>query len=168
VTLTDFREVRIVKDYEETILQLVAYELWANFKLLDFIEGLSVEERNRDFGFGLRTPHKTIVHIAKVMQGWSGCVGTVIQEPSWDNYDQPASLSDVRTIFESVAQTLPVAAKAAHRERLLGEQRRLNHVFHIVTHGTHHRGQLLSMITLMGYDQPFEGGDFGGWSKENL
>jgi len=55
VTLTDFREVKIVIDYEETILQLVDYELWANFKLLDFIEGLSGEESNRDFGFGLRT-----------------------------------------------------------------------------------------------------------------
>lgn len=27
------------------------------------------------------------------------------------------------------------------------------------------RGQLLSMITLMGYGQPFEGGDYGGWSN---
>ena len=29
----------------------------------------------------------------------------------------------------------------------------------------HHRGQLLSMITLLGYEQPFEGGDYGGWSN---
>ena len=65
----DGHEVRTVNDYEEAILQLVEYELWANFKLLKFIEGISEEERNRDFGFGLRTPHKTIVHIAKVMQG---------------------------------------------------------------------------------------------------
>ena len=44
-------------------------------------------------------------------------------------------------------------------------KRRLNQVFHLVTHGTHHRGQLLSMITLLGYEQPFEGGDYGGWSN---
>ncbi|RPJ33076.1 MAG: hypothetical protein EHM35_10870, partial [Planctomycetaceae bacterium] len=42
---------------------------------------------------------------------------------------------------------------------------RLHQLFHLVTHGTHHRGQLLSMITLMGYEQPFEGGDYGGWSN---
>ena len=40
-----------------------------------------------------------------------------------------------------------------------------NQLFHLVTHGTHHRGQLLSMITLLGYPQPFEGGDYGGWSN---
>jgi uncharacterized damage-inducible protein DinB len=154
-------------DYSEVIFKLVDYELWANFKLLDFLAGLPQEECNREFGFGLRTPHKTIVHIAKVMQGWSGCVGPVIQEPSWEDYDQPASLSEVRKIFESIADSLPLAARAAHQQKLLGEERRLNQLFHIVTHGTHHRGQLLSMITLMGYKQPLEGGDFGGWSKTN-
>jgi uncharacterized damage-inducible protein DinB len=156
-----------MNDYSEAIFKLVDYELWANYRLLDFLEGLTGEECNRDFGFGLRTPHKTIVHIAKVMQGWSGCVGPVIQMPSWKDYDEPASLSEVRNIFESIAKSLPVAAKAAHQQQLLGEQRRLNQLFHIVTHGTHHRGQLLSMITLMGYGQPLEGGDFGGWSKAN-
>jgi len=156
-----------MNDYSETIFKLVAYELWTNFRLLDFLERLSEEEYNRDFGFGLRTPHQTIVHIAKVMEGWGGCVGPVIQEPSWKDYDQPASLSEVRKTFESLAESLPLAAKAAYQQQLLGEQRRLNQLFHIVTHGTHHRGQLLSMITLMGYEQPLEGGDFGGWSKAN-
>ena len=85
-----------MNNYSETIFKLVEYELWTNLKLVDFLERLSEEENNRDFGFGLRTPHQTIVHIAKVMEGWSGCVGPVIQEPSWKDYDQPASLSEVR------------------------------------------------------------------------
>jgi uncharacterized damage-inducible protein DinB len=156
-----------MNDYSKIIFELVEYELWTNFKLLDFLERLSEEECHRDFGFGLRTPHKTIVHIAKVMQGWSGCVGPIIQEPSWKNYDQPASLPVVRKIFESIAESWPLAAKASDQQQLLGAGRRLNQLFHIVTHGTHHRGQLLSMITLMGYGQPFEGGDFGGWSNLN-
>jgi uncharacterized damage-inducible protein DinB len=156
-----------MNDYSKIIFELVEYELWTNFKLLDFLERLSEEECHRDFGFGLRTPHKTIVHIAKVMQGWSGCVGPIIQEPSWKNYDQPASLPVVRKIFESIAESWPLAAKASDQQQLLGAGRRLNQLFHIVTHGTHHRGQLLSMITLMGYGQPFEGGDFGGWSNIN-
>ena len=104
-----------MNDYSETIFKLVEYELWTNFRLLDFLERLSEEEYNRDFGFGLRTPHQTIVHIAKVMEGWGGCVGPVIQEPSWKDYDQPASLSEVRKTFESLAESLPVAAKAAYQ-----------------------------------------------------
>jgi len=154
-----------MSDYAEIILELVEYELWCNFRLLDFVEGLSEEERNRDFGFGLRTPHQTMVHIAKVMQGWSRRVGPVIEEPTWLDYEQPASLQDVRRMLESMGKSFPEAAKASIGQGLLGGRRRLNQLFHVVTHGTHHRGQLLSMITLMGYKQPFEGGDFGGWSS---
>jgi uncharacterized damage-inducible protein DinB len=154
-----------MSDFAEIILDLVEYELWCNFRVLDFVEGLSEEERNRDFGFGLRTPHQTMVHIAKVMQGWSRCVGPVIEEPTWLDYEQPASLQDVRRMLESMGKSFPEAAKASIDQGLLGERRRLNQLFHVVTHGTHHRGQLLSMITLMGYKQPFEGGDFGGWSS---
>jgi len=102
-----------MNDYSETIFRLVEYELWTNFKLLDFLERLPEEERSREFGFGLRTPLKTIVHIAKVMQGWSGCVGPVIQEPTWKDYDQLASLLQVRRIFESMAESLPAADRSA-------------------------------------------------------
>jgi uncharacterized damage-inducible protein DinB len=154
-----------MSDYAEIILDLVEYELWCNFRALDFVEGLSEEERNRDFGFGLRTPHQTMVHIAKVMQGWSRCVGPIIEEPTWLDYEQPASLQDVRRMLEWMGKSFPEAAKASIDQGLLGERRRLNQLFHVVTHGTHHRGQLLSMLTLMGYKQPFEGGDFGGWSS---
>lgn len=57
------------------------------------------------------------------------------------------------------------AVQQSDEQGLLDKERRLHQVFHLVTHGSHHRGQLLSMLTLMGYGQPFEGGDFGGWSK---
>ncbi len=154
-----------MSDCAKIILDLVEYELWCNFRVLAFLEGLYEEERNRDFGFGLRTPHQTMVHIAKVMQGWSRCVGPIIEEPTWLDYDQPASLQDVRRMLASMAESFPEAAKASIDQGLLSERRRLNQLFHVVTHGTHHRGQLLSMITLMGHKQPFEGGDFGGWSN---
>ena len=154
-----------MSDYAKIILDFVEYELWCNFRVLDFLEELSEEERNRDFGFGLRTAHQTMVHIAKVMQGWSQCVGPIIEEPTWLDYDQPASLQDVRRMLQSMNECFPAAAKASIDQGLLGERRRLNQLFHVVTHGNHHRGQLLNMITLMGYRQPFEGGDFGGWSS---
>ena len=43
------------------------------------------------------------------------------------------------------------------------EERRMHQVSHLATHGTLHRGQLLSRLTLRGHEQPFESGDFGGW-----
>ena len=154
-----------MNDYSHTIFKLIEYELWCNLKILDFLTGLTTEECHRDFGFGLRTPHRTLFHIANVMRGWSSCVGPVVSKPSWLDYSESTSLQEIREILLGLADSWPAAARASHEQGLLGQDRRLHHLLHLVTHGTHHRGQLLSMITRMGYRQPFEGGDFGGWSN---
>ncbi len=151
--------------YFDTIFNLVEYELWCNLQTVDFLAGLPEDECKRDFGFGLRTPHRTMFHIADVMRGWSGCVGPIIEKPYWRTYRETVKLREIRTTIAGVRESWLASAKASHQQSLLAQERRLNHLFHLVTHGTHHRGQLLSMITLMGYDQPFEGGDFGGWSN---
>jgi len=159
------RGFRNVSGYSRTIFNLVEYEVWCNLKAVDFFCGLSDVECRRDFGFGLRTPHRTISHIADVMHGWSGCVGPIIEKPSWPTYDETEALKAIRERIADVGHSWLAAAKASHEQGVLGNDRRLNQIFHLVTHGTHHRGQLLSMITLMGYQQPFECGDFGGWSN---
>ena len=86
----------------------------------------------------------------------------LIEYEIWCNQRAIAFLSDE---LQRVGDGLMSAARASHQLRLLELDRRLDHVFHVITHGTHHRGQLLGMITLMGQPQPFEGGDFGGWSR---
>jgi uncharacterized damage-inducible protein DinB len=152
-----------MRDYVDTIFALMEYEMWCNFRTLDFLEKLSDEDLRRDFGFGLRTPHRTIFHIADVLQGWCHSVGPVVQSPSWITYDDATTLQDIRTIVRAAGKVWLEAAESSHEAGVLGEDRRLSHVLHLVTHGTHHRGQLLSMFTLMGHRHPFEGGDFGGW-----
>jgi uncharacterized damage-inducible protein DinB len=154
-----------MSDYSATIFNLVEYEVWCNLQAVDFLSRLSDEECRRDFGFGLRTPHRTMSHIADVMRGWSSCVGPTIEQPCWPTYDEAETLAEIRNRIAEIGDSWLAAAKASHVQRVLGNERRLNQVFHLVTHGTHHRGQLLSMITLMGYEQPFEGGDYGGWSN---
>lgn len=157
-----------MEGYSGPILQLVEYELWCNLRALDFLEGLSNEECHREFGFGWRTPYRTIYHIANVMRTWSRCVGPVIDKPSPLPYDEVVSLKEIRAMFVEIGDTWLSAVKQSHEQDLLDKERRLHQVFHLVTHGSHHRGQLLSMITLMGYQQPFEGGDFGGWSNSGV
>lgn len=155
-------------DYIGTIRKLVEYELWCNLRALDFLDGLTIAERQRDFGFGWRTPERTIYHIANVMRTWSSCVGPEIDQPSPLPYDETPSLQEIRALLMEVGDGWLTAMERSHEQGLLDQERRLHQVFHLVTHGTHHRGQLLSMITRMGYEQPFEGGDFGGWSNEEL
>ncbi len=156
-----------MNDYADTVFNLVEYEVWCNLKAVNFLPGLSEEECKHDFGFGLRTPHRTVSHIADVMAGWSGCVGPTIERPSWREYHDTETLEGMRERIADVGKSWLAAAKASHEQGILSKERRLNQVFHLVTHGTHHRGQLLSMIAAMGYEQPFEGGDYGGWSNQD-
>jgi uncharacterized damage-inducible protein DinB len=152
-------------DYAETIFDLVAYEVWCNLQALDFLARLPDEACRRDFGFGLRTPHRTMSHIADVMRAWAGRVGPELVPPAWPDYDDGETLDGIRRRIVEVGDAWLAAARASHARGVLGQGRRLNQVFHLVTHGHHHRGQLLSMITLLGYAHPFEGGDYGGWSN---
>jgi uncharacterized damage-inducible protein DinB len=99
------------------------------------------------------------------MRGWSGCVAPIIQKPSWQTYDPGVGLHKIRSVLVDTGDSWLAKMKESHEQGLPNKERRLNQVFHLITHGSHHRGQLLSMVTLMGYAQPFAGGDFGGWSK---
>lgn len=155
-----------MNDYADTINRLVKYELWCTIRAIDALTALSEDELARDFGFGLRTPHRTIFHIANVMRTWSSCVDPVIKKPTPLEYHSDMPLAEIRAMVVRLGESWSAALTASHMQGLLNRDRRLHQLFHLITHGTHHRGQLLAMLTLMGCAQPFEGGDFGGWSNE--
>ena len=149
--------------YFATIARLIEYEVWCNRRAVGALEALSETEARRDFGFGWRTPHATVFHIADVMRGWARAVGPVIEAPTWSPYRETVTLGEIRSMLDEAGESLRTAAQASEEAGVLDQERRLHQVFYLVTHGTHHRGQLLSMLTLLGRAQPFEGGDFGGW-----
>jgi uncharacterized damage-inducible protein DinB len=155
-----------MNDYADTITRLVEYEVWCTIRAIDALTALSEGELSRDFGFGLRTPHRTIFHIANVMRTWSSCVGPVIKKRMPLEYQSDMSLAEIRAMVVRLGEAWFAASMRSHIQGLLDKDRRLHQLFHLITHGTHHRSQLLAMLSLMGYAQPFEGGDFGGWSNE--
>jgi uncharacterized damage-inducible protein DinB len=157
--------LEVMNDYFQTISDLIEYELWCNHQAMQFLEQLTPQELERDFGFGLQTLHHTMFHIANVMRTWSLQVKPDLERIEPLPYNKNSSLQDIRLLLEEVGAAWLLAARASYDLGILERDRRLHQVFHLVTHGTHHRGQLLSMATLLGYDQPFEGGDFGGWSN---
>ncbi len=149
----------------DTVLELLEYELNCNDKLMEGLSKLPVGSLHQDHGFGLRTVHRTIAHIADVMQGWGACVGPHIREPKWEAYNASEDIGELGARLARIGQAVLEAARESRARGLLDRDRRLHQVLHLVTHGTHHRGQILSMLTLLGHDHPFEGGDFGGWSN---
>jgi len=101
-------------DCAETIFTLIEYELWCNNRALDFLSSLREDECRRDFGFGLRTPHRTIFHIADVMRGWSRSVGPVVAPPSWSAYRDDIPLSGIREMMMSAGSYWLAAARFAN------------------------------------------------------
>src|SRR5262245_36828098 len=103
-----------MKDYSTTIFNLVEYEVWCNLQMLDFLLRLSDEECRRDFGFGLRSPHRTMSHIADVMAGWSKCVGPTQQKPEWPDYNPAETLESIQMRIAGVGASWLAAARASH------------------------------------------------------
>ncbi len=151
--------------YFPTIRQLAEYDAWCNRLSLEAARLLTPEQMFHRFEFGFHTIHATLFHIVEVFQTWSGCVGPSIFKPAMLPYDAGMSLERLIAWNDRLADAFLEAIDASHAHGLLDRDRRLVQVFHLVTHGTHHRTQFITMLRLLGKDPPFEAGDFGGWSK---
>lgn len=153
------------EDYYPTIRLLAEYEIWCNQRALEAASELSAEQLFQPFAFGLHTIHETLFHTIEVLQGWGGCVGPVIAKSAMVPYDATMSLAVMTAWNARLADAFLMAVDESAAAGLLSRDRRLVQVFHLVTHGTHHRTQFITMLRLLGIDPPFEAGDFGGWSR---
>jgi uncharacterized damage-inducible protein DinB len=79
-------------------------------------------------------------------------------------YDPNVSLDQIARWNAELSEAFLTTIDASHLAGVLHMDRRLVQVFHLVTHGTHHRTQFITMLRLLGQDPPYEAGDFGGWS----
>lgn len=150
--------------YFPAIRELAEYEIWCNRRSLEAANELVEEQLLQRFPFGLGTVHATLFHVVEVFQTWSRCVGPTICKPPMLPYDPAMSLEQMATWNRELSDAFAQAIDASHSQALLHRERRIAQVFHLVTHGTHHRTQFITMLRLLGKDPPFEAGDFGGWS----
>lgn len=152
--------------YFPAIRQLAEYEVWCNAKAIEAAQRLTEDQLFQHFGFGLHTIHETLFHTVEVFQGWSGCVGPTIAKPPMVPYDPRMPLARMAEWNAELSNAFLTAIDSSRRAGVLHADRRIVQVFHLVTHGTHHRTQFITMLRLLGQDPPFEAGDFGGWSWE--
>ncbi|HEY7089717.1 MAG TPA: DinB family protein [Tepidisphaeraceae bacterium] len=151
--------------YFPTIRRLAEYEVWCNAKVFECAANLAERELLQQFPFGLKTIHATLFHIVNVLRTWSACTGPRIDKPSPLPYDPSATLEAISRLNDELSAKFLDAIDRSHAAGLLHGDRRIDQVFHLVTHGTHHRTQFITMLRLLGKDPPFEAGDFGGWSN---
>src|SRR5690348_3376848 len=120
--------------YFPSIRRLAEYEVWCNRRSLETAEELSTEELFRKFEFGFKTIHATLFHVVEVLQLWSGCVGPVISKPAILPYDQTMSLKQLVAWNERLSDAFMQSIDASHSQGLLQRDRRIEQIFHLVTH----------------------------------
>jgi uncharacterized damage-inducible protein DinB len=152
-------------DYFPVIRKLAEYEVWCNARVFASAATLEPAQLHQQFPFGLHTIHETLWHILAVIRRWSSHIGPKIVDPPWPDYDSTMSLDALTRWNDELSRTFLDAIDQSHSARLLHHDRRIVHMFHLITHGTHHRTQYITMLRLLGKDPPFEAGDFGGWEN---
>jgi uncharacterized damage-inducible protein DinB len=144
----------------DQLVSLVAYNRWANTRLLEATAALSAEERERDVRASFGSLQGTLVHILWGEHGWLRFwqEGADVPPPGPDDYPDFASLrsawSDHERVYEAYLHGLvqadldgprPLDTTSYH----LGEL-----VQHALNHSTFHRGQVVLLLRQMGHVPP--------------
>ena len=147
------------------IASLLAYNRWANERLLALAERVPPEGQHERFGGGADSLHRTFVHLLSAEVIWlRRCQGKsplVALDPSdfpdlaaiharWDAHD--AEVADFLTELSPGRLATPVSYV-----NVLGETWEYpvwQMLIHVVNHGTHHRSEVADLLTRLGFSPP--------------
>ena len=145
----------------------IDYNAWATRRLMDAVGELSREELGRDFGTADRSVLDTLVHVYAADRLWLGRIQG-LPNPGFARFitfvdrtlavlqnDWPALLERWKQWGAGLAEEK--ALEPLTYSDLKGGGRRealWQIVFHVVNHGTHHRGQVSGFLRTMGRVPP--------------
>ena len=142
----------------------IDYTAWATLLLLDAAAQLTAEELTRDFGTADRSVVGTLAHIFAADRTWLTRITGGAPHPFITDADRdlavlqkswPALLDAWKSWAAGLTDEQVLAAltykdlKAIERTQVLWKI-----VFHVVNHGTHHRGQVSGFLRSLGHVPP--------------
>ena len=147
--------------YYETMAE---YNQWMNQKIYAICAEIPEEKRKENLGAFFKSIHGTLEHILYGDRAWMGrfsgqpFAGKIGQE-LYSNFDvlrQERELMDIQIIEwsktfspEWLAQTFEYTSNVDGKTRALPTWILVTHMFN---HQTHHRGQLTTLLSQLGYD----------------
>ena len=152
--------------------RLLGHDAGTTQALLDRCRELSDEQLDREFDIGPRTVRATLVHIVRNVELWTDLIA---EQPIRQGGDD--ALDELPGRLERAATDLAVVARDdADRDAwdelwtdLLDDPPTKKTyggaIAHVVTHGMHHRAQLLYMLRRLGLERLPEG-DALGWERQ--
>ena len=157
--------------------RLLGHDAWTTRQLLRLCRDLSDEQLDREFDIGHRTVRATLAHVIRNVEVWSDLMARrpVREDPG--ARPEAHSVSGLIARLDHAAADLAAVARAVARrggwdetwldvlDRPPAEKTYGGAIAHVVTHGMHHRAQLLYMLRRLGVVELPEG-DVLSWERQ--
>ena len=147
------------------LLQLFTYTTWANHRVLETCATLPIEDLKRDFRAGHRSIFETLLHLFGAERIWfERWQGQPPQPfPKEGDYGSIAELADAWQAVElqrgdwlaglsDENMTTPITYKNLQGQEFTQPLQSL--MLHVVSHSTHHRGQVVAILRALGVPPP--------------
>lgn len=149
---------------KELLLQFAAYNIWANQRILEYLQTLPEEHFTREVPSSFKSIHTTLLHMWDAESMWwqRMKLQEVVTRPS-DNFkgttrDVATALLHQNKLWETWIQNASQAAidhvfmyYTTKREPF--KQPIFQMLMHVFNHGTYHRGQLINMLRQLGLEK---------------
>ncbi len=144
--------------------RLLGHDAWATRVLLERCRDLTPQQFTQTFDIGPGSLHDTLLHVVGALGRWADRIG---ERPLGDRIEDtkgPRTPDEIITLLEAGASAFrETAAGVLQEDRLdemmefvLPDQRftftRGTAIVHVITHGAHHRAQVLNMMRRLGLD----------------
>jgi uncharacterized damage-inducible protein DinB len=144
-----------------TLSMLLKHNTWATRVLIERCRDLSLEQFHRQFQIGPGSLHATLLHVIGAMKRWADRVADREVRPSIEADTRPRKPDEMLLLLEEADRELAEAVThIAHEERrkeIMAFERdpsirftRHAAIVHVLTHGMHHRAQVLNMMRQLG------------------
>lgn len=144
-----------------TLVTHFKYHRWATGLILDELTGLNSEQLLKPLGSSFPSAYDTVVHLYQSDRVW---LDRLEERPSGQlaDYEAPGCMWELREAWTEVQDRMIIFASAlgeADVNRVIAYKNLAGQPFatpiwqmalHIVNHGTHHRGQITSMMRQLG------------------
>ena len=144
--------------------ELAEYNLWANTTVCNWIEQITDEQWNHEMVSSFTSIRQTVLHIISAEKAWverfEGNDNIV-----WLQSEYNGTKEEHLALWKTTSSNLKTFIDGFEEEKLLSNLnfKRLNgasysmpfyQLFaHVVNHGTYHRGQLVTMLRQVGFEQ---------------
>lgn len=140
---------------------LLEHNAWTTGKLIEQSRNLSEAQLDQDFDLAHRTVRKSLDHIIESMEWWTDLLLARPARTFDDLSADPLSLDGLQKRLDTVAPELADISRKLQAEGRLDEKfppredwnRPFRHgatIVHVLTHGAHHRSQVIHMLRRLG------------------